>query len=140
MIILDTNVISESMRPVPEASVMAWLDTQPVDDLYTTAITEAEIFNGIELMPVSKRSKALLVAAERIFEKELPDRVLSFDHTAARLFAEIFSSRKTRGKPIKPLDAQIAAIARAHNATLATRNTRDFVDCGIRVINPWHAA
>jgi len=138
MIILDTNVISESMRPVPENRVMAWLDAQPVSDLFTTAITEAEIFNGIELMPASKRSKALLIAAERIFENQLADRVLPFDRTAARLFAQIFTSRKVRGKPIKPLDAQIAAIARAHNATLATRNTRDFENCGIHLVNPWH--
>ena len=128
------------MRPLPESLVMRWLDAQLPGDLFTTAVTEAEIFNGIGLMPVGKRSKALLAAAERIFEKALAERVLPFDQTAARLFAQIFSSRKLRGKPIKPLDAQIAAIARAHGATLATRNTRDFEECGIHLVNPWLAA
>jgi len=90
-------------------------------------------------MPVSKRSKALLIAAERIFENQLADRVLPFDRTAARLFAQIFTSRKLQGKPIKPLDAQIAAIARTHNAILATRNMRDFENCGIHLVNPWQA-
>jgi predicted nucleic acid-binding protein len=139
MIILDTNVISESMRSLPEKRVMEWLDTQPIGDLYTTAITEAEIFNGIQLMPVGKRSKALFIAAERIFEIQLAGRVLPFDHVAAHLFAQIFASRKMRGKPVKPLDAQIAAIACTHNATLATRNTRDFEGCGIQLMNPWLA-
>lgn len=140
MIILDTNVISETMRPAPDVKVTTWLDAQATRDVYTTAITEAEIFNGIALMPIGKRSKALLVAAERIFEKELAGRVLPFDRVAARFFALIFSSRKIRGKPIKPLDAQIASVVRAHNASLATRNTRDFEGCGIHLINPWHAA
>jgi len=140
MIILDTNVISENMRRVPDAHVKAWLSAQMASDLYTTAITEAEVFNGIELMPAGKRSKALLLLAEGIFEQELAGRVLPFDHAASRWFARIFTDRKLRGKPIKPLDAQIAAIARLHNATLATRNTRDFEDCGIHLINPWLAA
>lgn len=137
MIILDTNVISESMRSVPERRVMAWLDAQPTHDLYTTAITEAEVFNGIELMPSGKRSSALLVLAERIFEQELFGHVLPFDRASARWFAKLYASRKLRGKRIEPIDAQIAAIARSHNATLATRNTSDFEGCGIRIINPW---
>jgi predicted nucleic acid-binding protein len=139
MIILDTNVISESMRKLPEGVVMSWLDAQPAADLFTTAITKAEIFNGIDLMPSSKRSSALLVVAERILEGELAGRVLPFDHAAARWFAQIFVARKNRGKPIDPLDAQIAGIVRSHNATLATRNTRDFEDCGIHLINPWQS-
>lgn len=140
MIILDTNVISETMRPIPDSRVMIWLRGIPARDLYTTAITEAEIYKGIELLPHGKRKAALLGAAEHYFLQNVEDRILPFDGDAAHVFAATVASRQTKGRPIAPLDAQIAAIARSRKAALATRNTRDFDHCGIRIIDPWHAS
>jgi len=139
MIVLDTNVISEVMRPVPDPQVMAWLRAQPVNEAFTTAIAEAEIFKGIELMASGRRRFELLEVAQSYFSVDMANRILPFDSAAARWFAGLFAQRKRSGLPITPLDAQIAAIVRAHNATLATRNTKDFDHCGITVTNPWLA-
>jgi toxin FitB len=139
MIILDTNVLSEAMRPAPSAKVMEWLANQPVSELCTTAVTEAEVFSGIACMPEGRRRREFQTRAELMFEGYFDNRSLSFDSMSARYFATILAERQKYGKPIQPLDAQIAAIARLHNATLATRNARDFEDCGIRLVNPWEA-
>ncbi len=136
MIILDTNVVSEAMRPAPSAKVMEWLANQPVSELCTTAVTEAEVFSGIACMPEGRRRREFQTRAELMFEY-FDNGSLSFDSMSARYFATILAERQKHGKPIQPLDAQIAAIVRLHNATLATRNIRDFEDCGIRVVNPW---
>lgn len=139
MIILDTNVVSEAMRLVPSAKVMEWLAKQPVSELSTTAVTEAEVFSGIARMPEGSRRRDFQARAELLFESYFDKGVLPFDGRSARSFATILSERQKRGKPIQPLDAQIAAIARLHNAALATRNTPHFEDCGIRLVNPWEA-
>ena len=139
MIILDTNVISEIMRMAPDQQVIGWLRNQLPGQIYTTAIAETELLKGIELMPSGKRQQALLKAVEAYLKRDLANRILPFDSAAAHYFASIFAQRKSKGRPITPLDTQIAAIVRSHNATLATRNTRDFIDCGIQLINPWHA-
>lgn len=139
MIVLDTNVISELFRPVPEQKVLQWFGAQDADRLFTTAISEAEIFRGIEFMPVGRRRANLLAAAEVYFRKDLAGRVLSFDSSAARHFAEMSAVRKQKGLSLKDLDLQIAAVVRTLGASLATRNTKDFTDCGIDLINPWHA-
>ena len=139
MIILDTNVISEIMRPVPDSHVIGWLQAQPLKQVFTTVIAEAELLKGIELMPSGKRH-ALLQAVEQYLMLDMGNRILPFDRAAARWFAIIFSQRKAKGRPITPLDTQIAAIARSHTATLATRNTRDFEGCGIHLIDPWQVA
>jgi hypothetical protein len=137
VIILDTNVVSEAMRPAPSAKVMDWLADQPVSELCTTTVNEAEVFSGIALMPEGRRRQQFQTRAELMFEGSFERTVLSFDSQSARHFATIMAERQRRGKPIQPLDAQIAAIARLHHATVATRNTADFEDCGIRVVNPW---
>jgi toxin FitB len=139
MIILDTNVVSEAMRPVPSAKVMEWLADQPVSELCTTAVTEAEVFSGIACMPEGRRRRDFQERAELLFQGYFDVGILFFESRSARLYATILAERRKRGKPIEPLDAQIAAIARLHNATLATRDVGDFEDCGIRVINPWEA-
>lgn len=139
MILLDTNVISEIMRPDPDARVAAWMMAQPAPDLFTTAITEAEIFKGIEIMPLGKRRRELVEVAKAYFHLDMASRILSFDSAAAHRFAAIFAYRRKIGRQIQPLDAQIAAIAKEHRAALATRNTDDFTDCGIELINPWRA-
>ena len=137
MIILDTNVLSELMRPKPSARVVAWIGQQPVADLYTSVITEAEIFYGIELLAKGKRRDALLAAAEAMFTQDFAGRVLAFESDSARHFAAIAALRRAVGRPISHADGQIAAIARAHGATLATGNSSDFEDSGISVIDPW---
>ena len=137
MIVLDTNVLSELMSSSAEPTVLQWLGGQPGDQLFTTSISMAEIFQGVELLPQGKRRAGLLVAARTMFSEFFPGRILPFDEDAARAFAPIALNRRSQGRPISLFDAQIAAITSAHAATLATRNTADFEDCGIRLINPW---
>lgn len=137
MIVLDTNVISELMRPRPEARVLAWMDGQPAADLYTTALTQAEILYGLALLPAGRRRDDLLAAARPIFERDLAGRVLAFDGEAAAAYPDIAVRRRLSGRPIAQVDCQIAAIAAARGARLATRNGRDFTGCGITVIDPW---
>jgi hypothetical protein len=137
MIILDTNVVSELMRPVVSPDVMGSLSKYSADELYCNAIVVAEILYGIELLPDGKRKDELLAGAERLFKVVLAGRILPFDEQAARQFPTIAAGRRSRGRPIAEFDAQIAAIAHVHGAVLATRNTADFEDCGIRLVNPW---
>ncbi|MBI3664676.1 MAG: type II toxin-antitoxin system VapC family toxin [Acidobacteria bacterium] len=139
MIILDTNVLSEVMRPFPTEEVLRWLATQPASRLFTTTITQAEILYGLELLPRGKRRAAFESAVEAMFEEDFADRILPFDSDAARVFPQIAASRRALGRPITQWDAQIAAIARSRGAVLATRNTGDFEHCGITVLNPWGA-
>lgn len=137
MIILDTNVLSELMRPAPAARVLTWVGKQLAAELYTTSITEAEILFGIELLPKGKRREGLLTAAEAIFSQDFAGRIFAFDSDAARAFARIVARRRALGKPILHGDGQIAAIAQVNGAKLATRNVDDFRDCDIDVIDPW---
>ncbi len=137
MIVLDTNVLSELMKTKPDPAVVAWVARQSAEELFTTSITEAEIFYGIELLSASRRRENLLAAAERLFEADLAGRVLGFESDAARAFARIAVHRRTIGKPISQADAQIAAITHVRHAKLATRDAPDFADCRIEVINPW---
>jgi toxin FitB len=137
MIVLDTNVISELMRPTPDARVMAWMAQQPMAGLFTTTVTQAEILYGLALLPQGRRRDDLVVAAQQMFDVDLAGRVLSFDIDAAMIYAEIAAGRRRIGKPISQIDAQIAAVARSRGAQLATRNVPDFVDCGIVVVNSW---
>jgi predicted nucleic acid-binding protein len=137
MIVLDTNVLSELLRPVPEPSVVAWIDDQPRASLFTTTVTRGEILYGVLLLPDGKRRQGLWDAATRIFDEDLAGHVLNFDRAAADLFAEIAASRRAAGKPISQFDAMIVSIARSRGASLATRNVQDFVDCGIDILNPW---
>lgn len=137
MIVLDTHVISELMRPTPDARVMAWMAQQPMAGLFTTTLTQAEVFYGLTLLPQGRRRDDLIVAAQQMFDVDLTGRVLSFDIDAALMYAEIAAGRRRIGKPISQIDAQIASVARSRGAQLATRNVPDFVDCGIVVVNPW---
>jgi toxin FitB len=139
MVIVDTNVVSEMMRPAPEPSVLSWIASQPPEHLHITAITMAEILFGIELLPAGKRREALRAGAEKFFGVVFADHIFAFDDRAARAFSLIAASRRKQGRPISEFDAQIAAIARAHGAALATRNTDDFEGCGVRLINPWRS-
>lgn len=137
MIILDTNVLSELMRPKPSTEVVLWVERQPAAELFTTLIAEAEIFYGIELLTKGKRRDGLLAAAEAMFSDDFAGRILGFDSDAARAFSRIAAYRPALGKPISHPDAQIAAIVQLRAAALATRNIVDFENCDIRVIDPW---
>ena len=137
MILLDTNVVSELMRPEASPVVLKWFSRQHAQEIYGSSINLAEVFYGIELLTGGKRRHELLAGAERMFTRVLAGRVFAFEDEAAHAFARIASARRKAGRPIAELDAQIAAIAHVHGATLATRNTADFEDCGIRLVNPW---
>jgi predicted nucleic acid-binding protein len=137
MILLDTNVLSELMKPAPNPRVVRWAASFAATSLYTTSITQAEILHGIRLLPAGKRRAALSQAAEAMFEEEFAGRVIAFGSDAARFYAEIAAERQRLGLPIAHFDAQIAAIARSTAAVLATRNGPDFAHCGVDLVDPW---
>jgi toxin FitB len=135
MIVADTNVVSELMRPSPSAVVVDWVRRNE-RELYTTSITLAEIRYGNERLADDRRKQLLRSTAEEAF-LEFEERVLAFDAEAALAYAAIVSSRDRAGLPIDGFDAQIASICSVHRAVLATRNVKDFQDTGIDVIDPW---
>ncbi len=139
MIIVDTNIVSELLRPTPEPRVEGWLAAQDGLNIYLTAISEAELRFGVAIMGNGKRREALAGAIDRILREDLAGRILAFDSEAAEAYAAIAATRRAAGRPISQADCQIAAIARARVATVATRNTTDFEGCGIDLINPWTA-
>jgi toxin FitB len=125
------------MRPKPSSRVAAWVAKQPATELFTTSITEAEIFYGIELLTKGKRREDLIAAAEAMFAEDLAGHIFGFEGDAARVFSKIAARRRALGRPIRHADAQIAAIAQVRRAKLATRNVADFEDCGLDVVDPW---
>jgi|SRR5689334_16101447 predicted nucleic acid-binding protein len=137
MIVLDTNVISELMRAKPHPSVTAWVAAQPRASLYTTSVNMAEILYGIAALPAGRRRAVLSTAAEAVFAEDLAGRVLPFDPPAAERYAEIVVARRRAGSPIEAFDAQVAAIALAAGASLATRDIGGFAGCGLALIDPW---
>ena len=137
MFILDTNVVSELMREKPQAEVLEWIDRQLADNLYVTAVTEAEIRTGIAILPEGERRNRLAVAANRAFGMFFAERVLSFDSEAAQAYAVIAADRRASGHPIAYADCQIAAIAHCRGASVVTRNVDDFGGTQIEVFNPW---
>lgn len=139
MIVLDTNVLSEAVRPTPQQRVLDWLAAQQAATLYTTTISEAELLYGIASLPGGRRRSALAETMRRMLSEDFAGRVLTFDRPAAREFAVIASVRRSKGRPISAFDAQIASIARAQGAAVATRNVSDFEGCGIDIIDPWIA-
>jgi toxin FitB len=139
MIVLDTNVLSELLRQRPAEAVQRWLVARPLGNLFTTTITEAEMLFGVALLPKGKRRSALEEAVTGLMEVDFAGRVLPFDTLAARAFALVAAERQRAGRRMSQLDAQIAAIVRSRDATLATRNHADFEGCGVDVVNPWQA-
>ena len=137
MIVLDTNVLSELLRSAPAPQVEAWLSARDGAAVYFTAVGEAELRHGVAILPAGRRRTALSGAIEAILEKDFRDRILPFDRAAARAYADIAAKRRSAGRPISHFDCQIAAIARSHEAAVATRNTADYEGCGIEVIDPW---
>ena len=136
MIIVDTNVASELMKPAPAPAVQDWVRARGGRELYTTSITLAEIRYGIERLPDGRRKELLRSTADDVFIA-FEDQILPFDAAAATEYASIVTRRDLAGLPIDGFDAQIASICRVRGAALATRNVRDFQDTGIDLIDPW---
>ena len=137
MFVLDTNVVSELMRQTPDPGVASWVAERATSSLFLTAVTEAELRFGLAVMPSGKRRDGLASALQRMLETGFANRVLPFDSSAARAYAEIAAARRRVGRPIPEADCQIAAIARSRGMVVATRNTRDFEGTGIEISNPW---
>ena len=136
-VLLDTNVVSELLRPSPNPAVEGWVAGRQAADLHFSAVSEAELRYGIALLPAGRCRDALALAVEAILREDFEDRVLPFDSEAAREYADIAASRRTAGRPVAPADCQIAAIARSRDLTIATRNVRDFADMEIELVDPW---
>jgi len=139
MWILDTNVVSELVATRPSVDVVARITAFPQNAVYTTAITEAEIFYGIERLPAGRRRDHLRAAIEATFSEDFAGRVLPFASHAARIYGRLLADRQTAGRLMSQSDVQIAAIAIEQRATLVTRNTRDFANSDIELLNPWLA-
>lgn len=137
MIVLDTNIISELARRVPDPGVLSWLDSLEVSEVATTAVTAAELRYGVARLPDGHRKRELTVVIRGILTEDFHGRVLPFDERASVRHAEIVTGRERIGRPIGVADAQIAAICRDSGTTLATRNITDFEETGIELINPW---
>jgi predicted nucleic acid-binding protein len=139
VIILDTNVLSALMRTAPAASVVAWLDRQPAESVWITSITVFEARLGLALLAQGRRRRALETAFTRLLEDDLENRVLDFDVAAASSAASLAAERRKAGRPADMRDTQIAGIALARRASLATRNVRHFADFKVPVVDPWTA-
>jgi len=139
MFAIDTNVASELMRPEPTPAVAAWIAERDAQEMYLTAVSEAELRYGVAIMPVGKRRSAMEAAMTRWLDQGFRDRILPFDSAAARAYAEIAADRRQAGRPIGEADCQIAAICRSRSAVLVTRNLRDFQSTGVEIIDPWVA-
>jgi predicted nucleic acid-binding protein len=137
MILIDTNVVSELMRPVPALAVLAWFADRNATNLFLSAISEAELRAGAAYLPGGRRREGLVAAIDAMIAEDFGGRVLPFDSAAAKSYAVIAAARRTAGRPIAEADCQIAAIAHTHGAVVATRNVADFRGCGVEIIDPW---
>lgn len=137
MIILDTNVLSALMRKTPETVVIAWLDRQAADSMWITSITLFEARLGFALLPKGRRRQTLETAFNELLEEDLENRILDFDRAAADAAASLAAERRKAGRPVDMRDTQIAGIALARRATLATRNVRHFSDLSVPIVDPW---
>ena len=140
MIVLDTNIVSEPLKPKPDPEVLAWLDRQAPETLYLTSISLAELSAGVEVLPAGKRRAALQQAVGTQVLSLFQSRVLGFDHEAALAFGRIAAKAQAAGNPIDFADCAIAAIATTNRFILATRNARDFKGTGVELLNPWSSS
>ena len=140
MLVIDTNVASDLMRPAPTPSVAAWIAERDAATMFLTAVSEAELRFGVAILPPGRRRDALEAAMRRWLERGFAERILPFDSAAAQVYAEIAADRRQAGRPIGEADCQIAAISRSRGASLVTRNVRDFEGAGVGVVDPWTTA
>ncbi len=137
MIVLDTNVVSEFMTSPPALSVQTWLNAQDAATLYFTTISIAEISYGLRVMPDGRKRQTLVNRFEDFLAAAFDSRILSFDEDAGRAYGEIRAHRREQGRPMSNFDGQIAAIAKTRGFAIATRNIKDFEDCGLELIDPF---
>jgi predicted nucleic acid-binding protein len=140
VIVLDTNVISELIKPQPDDAVLAWADGQRSAEMVITAITAAELRAGAATMPAGRRKTSIIQQIDRLIGTTFSSRVLPFDVESSAHYGDVVARRRRAGAPISVLDAQIAAICRVHNAPLATRNGKDFKGAGVHLVDPWKPA
>jgi len=136
MIVLDTNVLSALTRPVPDKAVLAWLDAQPRESVWTTSVTLFELRVGVAIMPEGRRRTTMVAIADHIVGEVIQGRILAFDAPAAEAAASLAAVRRRQGRPGELRDTMIAGIAIARRATLATRNVRHFADLPVAVVDP----
>lgn len=139
MIVLDTNVVSAFMQLEVDPVVLAWLDAQPAESIWTTSVTVFEIRMGLELLAAGRRRRMLEDAFAKMLEEDFEGRVLPFDLAAAHSAGRIAAERRQSGRPVEMRDVQIAGIAAARKASIATRNVRHFQGLGLNIIDPWVA-
>jgi predicted nucleic acid-binding protein len=137
VILLDTSVIAALMLRDPDPQVVAWLDRQPAESVWTTAITVLEVRLGLELLPAGRRQQRLQEAFTRALGEDLEDRVLPFDEAAAQVAGALAARGRRAGRPVEIRDVQIAGIAAARRATIATRNAHRFETLGVTIVDPW---
>jgi toxin FitB len=137
MIILDTNVISEPLKPRANPAVQIWLDRQPKEALYLTAPSLMELMLGIALLPEGKRKRSMAAAIEELLAHFFADRFLAFGREAAVSYALLARRAAAKGRPVSVVDGQIAALAAVHGFAVATRDTEPFLAAGVPVVNPW---
>jgi toxin FitB len=137
VIVLDTNVISELMRQAPDELVVRWVDRFPYGEVFITAVTAAELLHGVARLPAGQRKNVLTIRVKDLLDEDFDEQILPFDHLAAAHYAQIAAAREHLGRPISMADAQIAATCLRYGGSLATRNTKDFADTGITVVDPW---
>lgn len=135
--VLDTNVVSELMRPHTAAAVTAWVQARADASLWITSVTQAELWFGARVLRPGQKRQALEEMLNLIFDEDFAGRVWPFDSAAADAYADILSQRRAAGRPMSQFDGQIAAIARVRGAAVATRNVADFEGCGLVLHNPW---
>ena len=139
MIVLDTNVVSEPMKPWRDAGVLAWIDRQPAETLFLTTTSLAELLVGVERLPAGRRRDGLSAALEHFLGILFGPRILPFDRQAAAAYATLSVRARSAGRSIPMADGQIAAIATVHGFAVATRDTAPFVAAGVPVVDPWDA-
>lgn len=140
MIVLDTNVVSELMRPQPTPQVETWLATQVAADIYLTTVSEAELRHGAAILPAGRRRDKLVKAINDMLDWDFRGRILPFDRASAAAYALIAAARRSAGRPISQFDCQIAAIARSRGFVVATHNIGDYTGCGVELIDPWRGS
>lgn len=140
MIILDTNVISETLRPNPHYNVLTWLNEKDNDDLYLSAVVLAELFSGVACMPDGKRKREFRFKLAEAVQIRFDEQTLPFDTLCAMQYAELMGKNQRQGRLMSMADTQLAATCLHYGAALATRNTKDFIHCGIELIDPWQAS
>ena len=139
-LLLDTNVVSELLRPSPNPAVEGWVAERPAAELYFSAVGETELRYGVAMLPTGQRKDVLAAAIDGILREDFEDRILPFDSDAARAYANIAAAYRPAGRTVAPADCQIAAIAHSRGTAVATRNVKDFEDIGIEIVDPWAGA